>query len=229
MKPHAIPLWSVAMPVASPERAVPPGRVSHDLDDRLLLLHTVQAASAVNVLAMTGTLRPDPALADADFAEAYAWMLGQMGRRLPTKGDGALWLWARTRREHLVSCCRHARGQVLLTCRVPRDRVLLSHFDEWHSVLNRGLGVLPRLSGESEDDAFTRWERASDELDAGLKAAGVHRNVPVADWPADLRAMIGQSWECIFERANYGRREIWQATVHALHATDVIAAVRIAG
>jgi Domain of unknown function (DUF3841) len=217
-----------SLPKAEPERAVPPGRVGYDLDAGRLLLHTVQTARAHDVLITTGTLRPDPALADADFASAYEWMGRQMRKRLPTTGRGALWLWARTRREHLVSGCRQARGQVLLTCRVPRDRVLLSHFDGWHSVLNRGLGWFPRLPGESEDDAVTRWEKASDELDARLEGAGA-RAAPVRDWPADLRAEIERSWECIFDRRNYGRYDVWQATVHALYAEDVVNAVQITG
>jgi len=218
--------WRV--PEAIPELAVPPGRVGYDLGEERLLLHTVQAASAFDALTRTGALSPDPALADPDFADAYEWMHRQMGERLPTSGDGALWLWARTSREHLVSCCRRARGQVLLTCRVPRDRVLLSHFDGWHSVLNRALGVMPRMPGESEDDALALWERASDELGARLVRAGAHRAGPVRDWPADLRGEVERSWECIFDRANYGRHDVWQATVHALRAEDVVSAVRIA-
>jgi hypothetical protein len=213
---------------AAPERAVPPGRVGYDLDAGQLLLHTVQAAGALDALITTGTLRPDPALADTDFADAYSWMSRIMGERLPTSGDCALWLWARTTREHLVSCCRHGRGQVLLTCRVPRDRVLLSHFDGWHSALNRSLGVMPLLPGESEDDASARWEKASDELDARLEGAGMHRAAPVRDWPTDLRAEVERSWECIFDRGNYGRYDVWQATVHALRAEDVVETVRIA-
>lgn len=177
-------------------------------------------------MSTAGTLRPDPALVDADFGDAYEWMSAQMRNRLPTIGNGALWLWAQTTREHLVSCCRQARGQVLLTCHVPRDRVLLSHFDGWHSVLNRGLGWLARLPGESEDEASARWEKASDELAARLEHAGV-RAAPVRDWPAALRAEIERSWECIFDRSNYGRHEIWQATVHALYAEDVVEVVRI--
>jgi len=213
---------------AVPERAVPPGRVGYDLGGGRLLLHTVQAAGAVDVLVRTGGLSPDPALADPDFAGAYEWMCRQMGERLATSGGGALWLWARTSREHLVSCCRRARGRVLLTCLVPRDRVLLSHFEGWHSVLNRGLGVMSRLPGESEQGAFARWERASDDLDVRLEAAGADRAGPVRDWPADLRGEVERSWECIFDQANYGRYDIWQATVHALRAEDVVRAVRIA-
>jgi hypothetical protein len=84
-----------------------------------------------------------------------------------------------------------------------------------------------QLPGESEDDAFNRWEKASDELDARLEDAGL-RAALVRDWPADLRSEIERSWECIFDRGNYGRYEVWQATVHALHAEDVVEAVRIA-
>jgi hypothetical protein len=64
-------------------------------------------------------------------------MYGQMDARLPTFGDGAIWLWARIRRQELVELCGLAPGRVLLTCRVPRERVLLSHFGDWHAVLNR--------------------------------------------------------------------------------------------
>jgi hypothetical protein len=87
--------------------------------------------------------------------------------------------------------------------------------------------MMPRLPGESEDDTSTRWEKASDELDARLADARV-RAAPVRDWPADLRAEIERSWECIFDQGNYGRYEVWQATVHVLHAEDVVEAVRIA-
>jgi hypothetical protein len=213
---------------ADPEHAVPPGRVGYDLDDDRLLLHTIQSADAFEVLGSTRTLRPDPSMADPLYADAYDWMDRQMAARLPTSGHGALWLWARTTRRDLVSCCRRSRGQVLLTCRVPRERALLSHEVEWHHVLNRGLGEMPRLPGESEDDAFARWEKASDAFDARLAAAGVERmTTPVRNWPADLRDEIERSWERIFDRDSYGPHEFWQATVHALHADDVMEAVRI--
>jgi len=211
----------------SPAEAVPRGRMGYDLDAGCLLLHTVQAAEAFEELCATGTLRPDPALADPLFADAYDFMCRQMAARLPTSGAGALWLWARTTREDLVSCCRRSRGQVLLTCRVPRERVLLSHEVEWHHVLNRGLCEMPRLAGETADDAYARWEKASDALGARLAAAGV-KDAPVREWPPGLRAEAERSWEAIFDRKNYGPHEFWQATVHALHAGDVTEAVRIA-
>ncbi|WP_433461752.1 DUF3841 domain-containing protein [Spirillospora sp. CA-128828] len=210
---------------AEPGQALPTGRMGYDLDAERLLLHTIQSVEAFEALLTTGTLTPDPDLAVAEFAEAYDWLYRMMAARLPTSGQGALWLWARTRRDHLVGNCRRSRGQVLLICRVPRERVLLSHFDEWHVVLNRGLGM-PRLPGESEDDAFARWEEAYDEFDARLRAAGM-RDAPIRDWPPGLRDEIETSWESILDRGNYGPFECWQGTVHALNADEVVEAVRI--
>ncbi|MEV0661357.1 DUF3841 domain-containing protein [Actinomadura luteofluorescens] len=210
---------------AKPEQAVPAGPMGYDLDAERLLLHTVQSVEAFEALLTTGTLTPDPALAVAQFADAYDWMYRMMAARLPTRGQGALWLWARTRRSHVIGACRLSRGQVLLTCRVPRERVLLSHFDEWHMALNRALGM-PKLPEESEDEAFARWEKAQDEFDARLRAAGM-RDAPIRDWPTDLRNEIETSWDCILDRDNYGPFECWQATVHALNANEVIEAVRI--
>jgi hypothetical protein len=204
--------------------------MGYDLDDDRLLLHTIQSAGAFEVLRSRGTLRPDPSMADPLFADAYDFMFRQMAARLPTSGNGALWLWARTTRRDLVSCCRRSPGQVLLTCRVPRERALLSHEVEWHHVLNRGLGEMPPLAGETAGDAYARWEKASDALGSRLEAAGIERTTtPVRDWPADLRNEIERSWERIFDRGSYGPHEFWQATVHALHAGDVTEAVRITG
>src|ERR1700722_21009523 len=93
----AVDGWRV--PQAEPEHAVPAGRVGYDLDAGCLLLHTVQPAAALDVLHATGVLRGDPQLADADFADSYEWMYRRVARRVPTSREGALWLWARTRRE----------------------------------------------------------------------------------------------------------------------------------
>lgn len=213
--------------VAQPEQAVPAGRLGYDLAADRLLLHTIQTAEAFDSLVSSGTLVPDPAMADRDFADAYNWMLREMASRLPTQGDAALWLWARIHRRDLVTQCRRSTGQVLLTCRVPRERVLISHFDNWHLVLNRGPCVA-RLPGESEEDHLCRWDKVYDELHAGLKAAGMRLGAPVRDWPAGLRAAIETSWQVILDPANYGRFEDWQATLPSLHVTDVVEAVRIA-
>lgn len=84
-------------------------------------------------------LIPDPALACEDFADPYRWMLDQMELRLPTRGPSALWFWAKRRRKDLIRSIRYWGGDVLLTCRIPRERVLPSHFSDWHQVPRRPL------------------------------------------------------------------------------------------
>lgn len=210
---------------AVPDKVVPPGRIGYDLDGDVLLLHTIQTATAFEELLTTGALRQGPELADSSWPDAYGWMCRMMAVRLPTSGDAALWLWAKIRRVDLVGNCRRARGEVLLTCRIPRERVLLSHFDEWHSVLNADVAI-PNLPRESEDEFDNRWDRVYHDFHARLKAAGVG-NTPVSRWPEALRSEAERSWECIFDLTNFGTRDYWQATVHELHSDDVIEAVRI--
>lgn len=210
---------------AVPDQAVPRGRIGYDLEADVLLLHTIQRAAAFEELLTTGRLRPDPLLADPMWPDAYDWMLRMMAARLPTSGDAALWLWAKNPRYELVADCRRARGEVLLTCRIPRERVLLSHYSVWHSALNSSVAT-PEWPGESDDECRVRWDQIYDEFDASIKAAGVV-NTPIRLWPAGLRAEVEQSWECIFDRRLHRRKDPWQATVHELRAEDVVEAVRI--
>lgn len=86
---------------------------------------------------------------------------------------------------------------------------------------------MPRLPGESQDDAYGRWEKVSDVFRACLETAGVEReSTPVRDWPGrgELRNETKQSWERTFDRAGYGPHEFRQTTVHALPAADVVEA-----
>ena len=150
-------------------------------------------------------------------------MRRQMAARLPTAGDGILWLWAKTTYRDLVGNARRARGEVLLTVRVPRERVLLSHFGDWHTVLNRGLDV-PTLPGET----FEVWAPRFDALyDEWCVRVGTHRELPIAAWPPFLRAELEESWKSIFDLRNRDEPLYVQATIHALHANEVVRAVRI--
>lgn len=103
----------------------------------------------------------DPALADEDFADAYAWMRRQMALRLPHyEGHWPWWAWARPP-------CGHARPDLRerqlyhngwpmgtacmrLELDVPDTDVLLSDFDMWHAVLN----ISPLVSSDEEWDAI---------------------------------------------------------------------------
>jgi Domain of unknown function (DUF3841) len=199
--------------------------MGYDIAADELLLHTIQTEAAFESLLSTGVLVPDNALAEPDFTDAYAWMLRQMAARLGTQGNGALWFWARIRRENLVELCGLARDGVLLTCRVPRERVLLSNFADWHSVLN-ACPFVPDLPGATDDAFSARIDKVLEDFDDRLKAAGA-RDAGISGWPEHLKAEAEQSWEFALDPANYGRFETWQGTMHRLHLENVVEAVRI--
>lgn len=191
------------------------------------MLWTVQPTEAFEHLLTTGVLEPDPARRMSEYAAAYDWMYRQMNTRLPTSGAGALWLWANIDRRVLVDLCRQSAGEVLLTCRLPRARALLSHFDDWNFALTPGLNVA-RLPGESDEEIYARWEPLWEDFNDRVDRAGA-TGKPVRDWPADLREEVERSWECMFDLNNRKPGDCWQATVHTLFAEDVVEAVRITG
>ncbi|MEA5117456.1 MAG: DUF3841 domain-containing protein [Propionicimonas sp.] len=204
--------------------AAPALRTSFTLDQPTLTLNTIQTRTAYEALWETGVLTLDPALAEEGFEEAYAWMAQQMAHRLSTHGDGILWLWAKYSRRELVREARRCRGEVLLTVHVERERVLLRYFDDWHMVLNNGY-LVSDVPGETYDEYDARYEVASHGWDA--RSEGL-RNLPRAEWPADLRAELEATWQAIFDPAVLAATRSVQATVHEILATDVVRAVRIA-
>jgi hypothetical protein len=216
----------VPSPIRTAPRAaaVPPGRLHYDITAPVLLLHTVQTADALEELVSTGRLVPDPCRAEADYAQAYAWMLRQMRERLPTTGPAAVWLWGRTLRTALVSQCCASPGRVLLTCRIPRERVLLSHFADWHSVLNAAPNYR-ELPGEDVADADARIDALHEDFYARVDAAGLDEQ-DLRGWPDKLRAELEGTWEMIFDPSRYGRSACWQATVQELRTEDIVEAVR---
>jgi hypothetical protein len=209
-----------------PADAVPSGRMGYDLSADRLLLHTIQTEEAFARLLTTGALVTDPSRVDPVLADGYGWLFRQMAERLATTGEGAVWFWAQIRRQDLVELCKQSPGEVLLTCRVPRERVLLSQFGDWCSALNRS-PLLIEFPGESDEEYCARLERAFDEVDARISAAGVARDAGYRHWPEDLRTDMESSWEYMLEPGNYGHYESWQATAHCLYEDDVVEAVRL--
>ncbi|WP_456283659.1 DUF3841 domain-containing protein [Microbacterium sp. JZ101] len=158
-----------------------------------------------------------------EFQDAYAWMRGQMERRVPAGPDGLVWFWVNPTRRLLRSCARRAHGEVLLTVTVAREQALVSDFDGWHAALNGWLHV-PRFTNESEDD----WERRADALDRDIASRlGASERAPFHQWPAELRAEAERSWEAIFDPDTWDPRRALQATMRELKAEDVIRASRI--
>jgi len=208
---------------ARPWFLAPPLRVVSDPGAEALTMYTIQARDAYETLVRDGVLVGDSSLGWPEFQEAYAWMLRQMDQRLPGQSGGLLWLWPTATPSRLRDDARHARGEVLLTVRVAKERVLLSEFFDWHAVLNRSLHV-PPLPGESDETWEVRCNPIDEDVDARAKP---YRKEPIATWPEALRTEIESSWEAIFDPATWRTPPALQATMRELRAKDVVRAVRI--
>jgi hypothetical protein len=197
------------------DQAVPAGRLGYRLDDDVLLCHTLIAADGYEQLRRTGRVGPDPAhvrasdVSGPEFASAYDWMRWQMYQRVPGySGRYPVWVWARIRRYDLLSSVRHAArassGEVLLTLRIPRERVLLTDFDAWHYVLNGGASPPLTCPGcgtvqcddlDCVDSWFDNWW---DGWDRRIPRTGDGQRAPWWTWPPVLRAELFDSWQALF-------------------------------
>jgi len=200
--------------------------------DAYVDLHTFQTVEAFDELRQTGVLEGWPRYWEEDFAEAYQWMKREMDRRLPTSGDGMVWMWAATTRRDLLGSARRARGDVLVSVRVPRKHVLLSHFGDWHCVLNRAL-----LIPGDRDVPWPDWEAEFDRIwdDWSERTQNCFQS-PLKVWPGPLREELERSWQAIFEperwvESNDGASWVaahrLQATAHRITLDEVTRAVRL--
>lgn len=215
----------VKLRTSSWKTALPRGRQGWDLSGERIVFHTVQDQDAYEELRDTGVMRCKPERSEHDFAEAYQWMRSQHYKRIPGSAGGPLiWGWVRTTRRDLQSCLyrgvRYSKNpQLLLTCSLPRERVLTSEFSEWHSVLNRYHVLRPGISEEDE-------ERQVDEFFDAVHTAGLS-NAPLESWPAHLREPMEASWELIFDQSLWPRRSWWQGCVEEIYASEVRDAVAL--
>lgn len=201
----------------------PPRRISSDLDAKTLRLHTFQTARAYETLTRDGLLVGDSSRGLADFQEAYEWMLKQMEQYLAGPPDGLLWLWPNATHRLLRNVARHASGEVLLTVHVPRERMLVSDFSDWHTVLNRCLHV-PRQTDESDAEWDARWQARTDAFETRCEP---YVSLATSEWPTELRAELETSWEAIFDPVTWPRKPDLQATMRELRRDEVVRAVRI--
>jgi hypothetical protein len=200
------------------------------LTDAELTLFTIQARPACDALVTTGVHRQSLAYADEWFTTAYACMSDQMNQRLPAVGaEPPVWLWARLPWRELAHEARRKTDdeRVLLEVRVPREQALLSHFDDWHRVLNRGLHVPPLPHELADSDAWwTRAESLTDDFDRRVDDAGVSATRDLDALPDAVRRELETSWTRIFDPATWAPRSAIQAAVHELRAHQVVRALR---
>jgi hypothetical protein len=216
-----------------PPTLIPAGKLGLRSDKSTVEMLTVQAASILDILHRDTVARPDLGQSDyfeyPEYARAYRWMSRQVAARaeVPAWFDpeaGAMfWLWAHTTRKALVDQARSAAlsdaAQVVLRVRIPKSRVVLSDFDDWHCVLNvfpvydadersafeaavaGGLDYASAFEETLEVSFGSRWR--FDELDASTVAA------------------LEQTWQhCLVERPR--RWNATQGCVAHLELSDII-------
>jgi hypothetical protein len=172
-------------------------------------LWTLQPLEVYRDLQTQRVLAADPARGDGeDFAAAYAWLCGQMARRVPGYGGGPVW-WASARKPDLRAERHHYAPDdwVRLELDVPDEEVLLSDLHGWYFVLSRWYVPVD----DADHEAFG----------ARLDAAGGHPAIPTCP---DLAAEVERSWERIFDPGpvTEGLRDgTLQATFEWLRLGDV--------
>ncbi len=147
----------------------------------MIRLWTIQPLVFFETFEKSGVMRADGRRADRDFKAAYQFMMRQMNLRLKRyAGRFPIWAWQMPKPDLRKSC--HAETgtqQVRIECVVPRDRVLLSEFSSWHSVLSnnflaltegewdsyirrKGVGVTSQEHNKLELEKVRSWNRVFD-------------------------------------------------------------------
>jgi hypothetical protein len=134
-------------------------------------IYSVQAAGAIDSLNKTGVLRCTPevlerhsnyagaSVSDPWKRRAYDWMAEQL--RLQTGGGSQTYpVWAWVKKPSMTGKERRlCRGKFLITAIVPRCRLLISDYGQWHNCLNGG----PVTISEQEFDHFDQLEKTCGE------------------------------------------------------------------
>jgi hypothetical protein len=175
---------------------------------------TIQPMEVMAQLKKKRILYANSSYIPREFCDAYDWMRAQMKRRISSYSGHYPWWGWHSPRPDLRRSGHLPRGTqgVRLELELEPAEVLLSDFDAWHAVLNRGyLGL-----SEAEDDAW--YER--------FEAAVPNRWAwpPPEPWYSDILT----SWERIFDLETLAVSEYWQsepryiqATFEALRLVDV--------
>lgn len=164
---------------------------------------------------------------ESGFPDAYAWMRRRLVARFGWElGDAwPVWGWPRIRRSDLVYECSYSGSNVLLTMDVPRNLLVYSQFDAWHSVLNSSMLYPPDLQLEEDEE----WDAWVEETDSRLRALGGERYAPMATWTDAARRYVEESWESIFDVGAWPTRSYFQCVMPEIRMEWVTRACLIEG
>ena len=150
----------------------------------MMTLWTVRPASDYEILRQNGVYRTDPLLVDSHRLPAYHWISDELAKRCPPPPNVVLpvWAWyhahgANKPKPDLRMSGHLPKGEqgVRIEFDTPKELVLLSNFDGWHSVLNDWCFSLT-------DDEYEHYEHLAQTL-----------------MPNEFQQIKQQTWQNIFD------------------------------
>ena len=182
-----------------------------------MFLWTAQTIETYDTLIHTGVYRCDTSkITDFEWWKpAYDWMVKEMRERIGSPPEGVkypIWLWYRWNGHNKKPDLRARRSfgskgteLVLIEIEIPDNQVVLSDFDNWHSVLNHSYSYSEAQS-EKEFDKIHEWIQSLS--------------------PSQRQLEIQKSWESIFDISvwdnDFSRNGIWvQATIWELRKEHI--------
>ncbi len=187
-------------------------------------LWTIQPPYVWDALQEKGVLLVDPTHPnfcgidlEAGFSVAYEWLRTQMAKRIPAYAGNFPW-WAYDHFLDLRFYRWHHGKQgerlVRIELAVPKEKVLLSAYEDWHCVLNRY--YLPEaLDSEARDRESDAWE------------AEAYGDIPLLEqnWvrlAKPWKTQLQESWERIFDVDARRPSNTIQANFERLELADVV-------
>ena len=134
-----------------------------------MIVYTVQKLTTYKLMREQGYLTGN--FKYAMDPESYKWMMDQMEKRLPNYKSEVppIWVWERRVNRNEQGLFKKGTKGVILKLDIPKENILWSPFEEWHSILNEG----PITFDELEYNEFDKrgyllheiketWERLFD-------------------------------------------------------------------
>ncbi len=162
-------------------KPVPISRIQYLMSlpgDALVRLYSYQGQAGWDRAEALGYWSGNPETIHEDgeqgWGPAYDWMRERMAERVPDfSGDYPMWGW--TKRPSTKPKPRKYRGTsdaIRLTVLVPRERIVFSDYDAWHSVLNRGLNCATEEEWDAHSEAWPyHWSMQDEEYKRGYLAS----------------------------------------------------------
>lgn len=180
-----------------------------------LQLWTIKSLAAWKAFE-SGDFQVTPERIDPVFVKAYDWLIEKMCERIGPPPIGVrypVWAWYQYNGEQQQRPDLRARGHlakgeegVRVSLSIPKDRVLLSDFTLWGSLVVNDVYI-----GASESDEIIFEER--------LKAAGIKefRSSEISD--TEVRQKIIDSWDRIFDLDSDNSYYVGSRATRAIQAT----------